>query len=117
MCEPNKINKKPNKYMHMSHQSNSNQQHMNLLDHIQKYGTLIGIICIAYLQTLFPSKADFEKMTDKFNTIEKKVTELNFLQVNMTQQQVKLADIEIRLRQLELEIVKVKTSIDNKSKN
>lgn len=99
--------------MHMSQQSD---KHLNILDHIQKYGTLIGIICIAYLQTLFPSKADFEKMSDKFNTIEKKVTELNYLQLNMTQQQVKIADIEIRLRQLELEIVKVKSSVDSNKK-
>ena len=113
--------------MHMSHQSQQTQPqpqqqsqsqlaHISLLDYIQKYGTLLGVICIAYLQTLFPSKADFEKMSDKFNTIEKKVTELNFLQINMTQQQVKLADIEIRLRQLELEIVKVRASVDNKPK-
>jgi len=34
----------------------------------------------------------------------------------MTKQKVKLADIEIRLRQLELEIVKVKTSIDTNKK-
>jgi hypothetical protein len=101
----------------MSQQSDNKQQHTNLLDHIQKYGTLIGIICIAYLQTLFPSKLDFEKMTDKFNVIEKKVTELNFLQLNLTQQQVKLADIEIRLRQLELEIVKVKASVDVAKRN
>lgn len=99
--------------MHMSQQSD---KQLNLLDQIQKYGTLIGIICIAYLQTLFPSKADFEKMSDKFNTIEKKVTELNYLQLNMTQQQVKIADIEIRLRQLELEIVKVKSSVDSNKK-
>lgn len=99
--------------MHMSQQSD---KHLNILDQIQKYGTLIGIICIAYLQTLFPSKADFEKMSDKFNTIEKKVTELNYLQLNMTQQQVKIADIEIRLRQLELEIVKVKSSVDSNKK-
>jgi len=96
--------------------SQQSDKHLNIIDHIQKYGTLIGIICIAYLQTLFPSKADFEKMSDKFNNIEKKVMELNYLQLNMTQQQVKLADIEIRLRQLELEIVKVKTSIDTNKK-
>ena len=59
---------------------------------------------------------DFEKMSDKFNTIEKKVTELNYLQLNMTQQQVKLADIEIRLRQLELEIVKIRASVDTTKK-
>ena len=99
--------------MHMSQQSD---KQLNLLDQIQKYGTLIGIICIAYLQTLFPSKADFEKMSDKFNTIEKKVTELNYLQLNMTQQQAKIPDIEIRLRQLELEIVKVKSSVDSNKK-
>lgn len=96
--------------------SQQSDKHLNLLDHIQKYGTLIGIICIAYLQTLFPSKSDFEKMSDKFNTIEKKVTELNYLQLNMTQQQVKLADIEIRLRQLELEIVKIRASVDTTKK-
>lgn len=96
--------------------SQQSDKHLNILDQIQKYGTLIGIICIAYLQTLFPSKADFEKMSDKFNTIEKKVTELNYLQLNMTQQQVKIADIEIRLRQLELEIVKVKSSVDSNKK-
>lgn len=100
-----------------SHKEERNfQQHVGVLDYIQKYGTLIGIVCIAYLQTLFPSKTDFSKLSDQFIMIEKKVTELNYLQMNMTQQQVKLADIEIRLRQLELEIVKVKTSIDTVKK-
>ena len=84
------------------------------LDHIQKYGTLIGIICIAYLQTLFPSKADFEALNKKFNEIDKKITELSFVQLTINQQQVKLADVEIRLRQLELDIVKIKAEVNDK---
>lgn len=84
------------------------------LDHIQKYGTLIGVICIAYLQTLFPSKADFEALNKKFNEIDKKITELSFVQLTINQQQVKLADVEIRLRQLELDIVKIKAEVNDR---
>lgn len=84
------------------------------LDHIQKYGTLIGIICIAYLQTLFPSKSDFEALNKKFNEIDKKITELSFVQLTINQQQVKLADVEVRLRQLELDIVKIKAEVNDK---
>lgn len=83
----------------------------SIMHFIEKYGAILGIVCIAYLQTLFPSKTDFEKLSSKFNEIDKKISEISYLQQNITQQQVKLADIEVRLRQLELDIVKVKATI------
>lgn len=84
------------------------------LEQIQKFGTLIGLILIAYLQTLFPSKTDFDKLSTKFSEVDKKITELGYLQITINQQQVKLADIEVRLRQLEIDIVKLKSEVQLK---
>lgn len=84
---------------------------------LPKYATFIGIVCIAYLQTLFPSKSDFQQLTKQFVEIDKKITELSFVQIIVNQQQLKLADIDIRLRQLELEIVKVKVEVTDSRKN
>lgn len=83
----------------------------SMLDILQKYGTLIGVILIAYLQTLFPSKTDFQNLSNKFSEVDKKISELSYMQVTINQQQVKLAEIEVRLRQLELDIVKVKSEV------
>ena len=84
------------------------------LEQIQKFGTLISLILIAYLQTLFPSKTDFDKLSTRFSEVDKKITELGYLQITINQQQVKLADIEVRLRQLEIDIVKLKSEVQLK---
>jgi len=83
----------------------------NILDILPKYITLIGVIIIAYLQTLFPSKTDFQNLTNKFSEMDKKLSELSYVQVTINQQQLKLTEIEVRLRQLELDIVKIKSEV------
>lgn len=86
----------------------------SFLTFINRYGTMVGIVLLAYLQTLFPSRDDFNRLVDKFETIEKQLTTITVVQQSVTQQQVKIVDIELRLRQLELDIVKLQTQIDVK---
>ena len=44
------------------------------LDGFLKFAPIIGIGVLAYLQTLFPSKVEFEKLEDHLIQMDKKIT-------------------------------------------
>ena len=46
------------------------------LDGFLKFAPIIGIGVLAYLQTLFPSKLEFEKLEDHLIQMDKKITEI-----------------------------------------
>ena len=50
------------------------------LDGFLKVAPMIGLLVLGYLQTLFPSKAEFEKVHDKLIQMDKKITEMAVLQ-------------------------------------
>ncbi len=56
----------------------------NNLDNFLKVAPIIGLCIIAYLQTLFPSKADFKEMNDTMRQVEKQVLQLTALQNSVT---------------------------------
>ncbi len=79
-------------------------------DVISKYGTFIGILLIAYLQTLFPSKEAFLDLERKLNDIDKRLIEITFIQNNVTLNTAKIQNIEERMRLLEIEIARMKSA-------
>ena len=56
------------------------------LDTFLKIAPIIGLAVLAYLQTLFPSKAEFDKVHDKLIQMDKKITEMAVLQKRHLQQ-------------------------------
>ena len=50
------------------------------LDTFLKIAPIIGLAILAYLQTLFPSKVEFEKLEDHLIQMDKKITEITILQ-------------------------------------
>ena len=54
------------------------------LDTFLKIAPIIGLALLAYLQTLFPSKLEFDKVHDKLIQMDKKITELAVLQQAIT---------------------------------
>ena len=75
------------------------------LDIVLKIAPIIGLALLTYLQTLFPSKAEFDKLNQHLIQMDKKMTEMNILH----NKQVITDDIKQlneRVRSLELEVAK-----------
>lgn len=81
----------------------------NIVEVINKYSTIIGILFIAYLQTLFPSKKDFDKLTEKFGEMDHKISEVALIQQTVTQQTTRIHEIEIKIHEIEIDIVKLRS--------
>jgi hypothetical protein len=76
------------------------------LDTFLKVAPIIGLFVLGYLQTLFPSKAEFEKVHDKLIQMDKKITEMTVLQKAITSNTGDISKIETRLRLMEVEIAR-----------
>jgi len=76
------------------------------LDTFLKIAPIIGLAILAYLQTLFPSKAEFEKVHDKLIQMDKKITEMAVLQQAITSNTLEVHGIRERLRLVEIQIAK-----------
>ncbi|HIB76230.1 MAG TPA: hypothetical protein EYO58_01165 [Flavobacteriales bacterium] len=76
------------------------------LDTFLKVAPIIGLFVLGYLQTLFPSKAEFEKVHDKLIQMDKKITEMAVLQQAITSNTLDIDQIEIRLRLMEVELAR-----------
>jgi len=76
------------------------------LDTFLKVAPIIGLFVLGYLQTLFPSKAEFEKVHDKLIQMDKKITEMTVLQKAITSNTGDIDQIETRLRLMEVEIAR-----------
>ena len=76
------------------------------LDTFLKIAPIVGLALLAYLQTLFPSKAEFEKVHDKLIQMDKKITEMTVLQKAITNNSGDIDQIETRLRLIEVDIAR-----------
>ena len=76
------------------------------LDGFLKFAPIIGIGVLAYLQTLFPSKLEFEKLEDHLIQMDKKITEMTVLQKAITGNTSDIKQMDDRLRFLEVAIAK-----------
>ena len=76
------------------------------LDTFLKVAPIIGLALLAYLQTLFPSKAEFDKVHDKLIQMDKKITEMAVLQNAISSNTVDIDQIETRLRLIEVDVAR-----------
>jgi len=79
----------------------------NNLDNFLKIAPLIGMTILVYLQSLFPSKTDFEKMEQMMYGIEKQIIEIKTLQSTVAVNTKAIQDIQQKLQALEIQIVKI----------
>jgi len=76
------------------------------LDGFLKVAPMIALLVLGYLQTLFPSKAEFEKVHDKLIQMDKKITEMAVLQNAIAGNTGDIDQIETRLRLIEVDIAR-----------
>ena len=76
------------------------------LDTFLKIAPIIGLAVLAYLQTLFPSKAEFKEIQTQLIQMDKKITEMTVLQKAITGNTSDIKQIDDRLRFLEVAIAK-----------
>ena len=76
------------------------------LDTFLKIAPILGLALLAYLQTLFPSKVEFDKVHDKLIQMDKKITEMTVLQKAITSNSGDINQREVRLRLIEVEIAR-----------
>jgi len=76
------------------------------LDTFLKIAPMIGLAVLAYLQTLFPSKVEFDKLEQHLIQMDKKITEMTVLQKAITSNTSDIKIIDNRMRILELEMAK-----------
>ena len=76
------------------------------LDTFLKIAPIIGLAVLAYLQTLFPSKAEFKEIQTQLIQMDKKITEMTVLQKAITSNTTDIKQMDDRLRILELEVAK-----------
>ncbi len=76
------------------------------LDTFLKVAPIIGLAILTYLQTLFPSKAEFDKLENHLIQMDKKITEMTVLQQAITGNTSDLRRVSERVRLLELEVAK-----------
>ncbi len=79
----------------------------NNLDNFLKVAPIIGLCIIAYLQTLFPSKADFKEMNDTMRQVEKQVLQLTALQNSVTDNSRTIDEIQKTIQQMQIDIVRL----------
>jgi len=75
------------------------------LDIVLKVAPIIGLALLTYLQTLFPSKAEFDKLNQHLIQMDKKMTEMNILH-NKQVITEEIKQINERLRALEIDAAK-----------
>ena len=76
------------------------------LDGFLKFAPIIGIGVLAYLQTLFPSKIEFEKLEDHLIQMDKKITEITILQKDTSNNSSAITSLDNRLREIEIALAK-----------
>ena len=76
------------------------------LDVFLKIAPILGLAVLAYLQTMFPSKVEFDKLEEHLIQMDKKITEMTVLNQAITSNTTDINQIENRLRFLEVELAK-----------
>ena len=87
--------------------NNDGKVGFNNLDNFLKVAPMIGLAVIAYFQSLFPSKADFDKMTQSMYQIEKQIIEIKTLQGNVDVNTKAIQDIQKTVQALQIDIVRM----------
>ena len=76
------------------------------LDTFLKIAPIIGLAFLAYMQTLFPSKVEFDKIEQQLIRMDKKITEMTVLQKAITGNTAEVKMVRDRLRDVEIQIAK-----------
>ena len=76
------------------------------LDTFLKIAPIIGLAFLAYLQTLFPSKVEFDKIEQQLIRMDKKITEMTVLQKAIAGNTIEVKMVRDRLRFVEIQIAK-----------
>ena len=87
------------------------------LDTFLKIAPIVGLAVLAYLQTLFPSKVEFDKVHDKLIQMDKKITEMTVLQKAIAGNSGDIDRIETRLRLIEVDIARHNAQGTKSSRN
>tara|TARA_X000001382_G_C3143259_1_gene170326 strand:+ start:66 stop:347 length:282 start_codon:yes stop_codon:yes gene_type:complete len=82
--------------------STNKSEKSHFADSVFKIAPTIGIAIVAYLQTLFPSKDEFNQMQEKLNQMDKKITEMSVMQTVIDHNTRNLSKVEERVRGLEI---------------
>jgi hypothetical protein len=77
------------------------------LDNFLKFAPIIGLAIIAYLQSLFPSKEQFDKLHTTIHDVEKQIITLTTLQNKVDDHSRRLDAITTKIQSLEIQIVKI----------
>lgn len=88
--------------------SDKNKVGFGDLDNFLKVAPIIGLAVLAYLQTLFPSKVEFDKLEQHLIQMDKKITEISVLQQTTSNNGIRITTLEDRLRAVELDIARQK---------
>jgi len=76
------------------------------LDGFLKIAPILGICVLAYLQTMFPSKVEFDKLENHLIQMDKKLTEMTVINKTITNNSSEIRNINDRVRQLEIQLAK-----------
>ena len=90
----------------MGEENKGNKVSFADLDIVLKIAPIIGLAVLTYLQSLFPSKAEFDKLNQHLIQMDKKITEMTVLQKAITSNTSDIKMIDNRMRILELEVAK-----------
>ena len=82
----------------------------NNLDNFLKVAPMLGLAVIAYFQSLFPSKSDFDKMTQSMYQIEKQIIEIKTLQASVDVNTKAIQDIQKTVQQMQIDIVRMQNN-------
>ena len=77
------------------------------LDNFLKFAPIIGLAIIAYLQSLFPSKEQFDKLHTTIHDVEKQIITLTTLQNKVDDHSRRLDTLTAKIQSLEIQIVKI----------
>ena len=80
------------------------------LDNFLKFAPIIGLAIIAYLQSLFPSKEQFDKLHTTIHDVEKQIITLTTLQNKVDDHSRRLDTLTAKIQSLEIQIVKINKS-------
>ena len=86
------------------------------LDIVLKIAPIIGLALLTYLQTLFPSKAEFDKLEQTLTQMDKKISEMNILH-NKSALTEDIKRINERIRALEIQVARHNPNSDTSPYN
>jgi hypothetical protein len=80
------------------------------LDTFLKFAPIVGLALIVYLQSLFPSKAEFDKLHATLHDVEKQIILLTTLQTTVNNNTARIDVLSTKIQSLEILIVSLKNN-------